>query len=294
MYHRTGVAGSVLKIPDRPSLSWPYGRDPRDDTRGIVRPDRLGRFFHLERLTPPAPVDRVVDRFWLVSWNLPAGRHHEQRVVTHPAVNLVFEDRGVTVSGVLTESFVRELAGEGRAMGVMFRPGGLQPFLGRPLSTVTDRVLSIGEVFGPEGVELAASLDLEDVHAAVTRVGAFLAARAPSEPTTGEEVSAIVELIQADRTVSTVAGLAERLDVHPRRLQRLFSKYVGVSPRWIIRRARLHAAAEEAKDPQPRSWGELAAALGYSDQAHLTRNFTQAVGDPPARYADQVDLRRDD
>lgn len=40
--------------------------------------------------------------------------------------------------------------------------------------------------------------------------------------------------------------------------------------------------------------GGLAAALGYSDQAHLTRNFTQAVGDPPARYADQVDLRRDD
>lgn len=269
------------------------GVTPRDDTRGIVRPDRLGRFFDLERLAPPAPVDRFVDRFWLVSWSLPAGRHHEQRVVTHPAVNLVFEDGSATVSGVLSETFVRELAGEGRAMGVMFRPGGFHPFLDRPLSTVTDRVLPMGEVFGPEGVELAASLDLDDAPAAVTRVGAFLAARAPSEPTTGEEVSAIVELIQADRSVSSVAGLAERLGVHPRRLQRLFSEYVGVSPRWVIRRARLHAAAEEAKGPQPRSWGELAAALGYADQAHLTRNFTQAMGDPPARYADQVDPRRD-
>lgn len=155
------------------------------------------------------------------------------------------------------------------------------------------RSCPIGEVFGPDGVELAAALNLDDAPAAVTRVGRFLASRAPSESATGEEVSAIVGLIQADRTVSSVAGLAERLGIHPRRLQRLFSEYVGVSPRWVIRRARLHAAAEEAKRPHPRSWGELAADLGYADQAHLTRSFTQAVGDPPARYADQVDLRQD-
>lgn len=32
-------------------------------------------------------------------------------------------------------------------------------------------------------------------------------------------------------------------------------------------------------------WAELAAELGYADQAHLTRDFTAAVGMPPAAYA---------
>ncbi len=31
-------------------------------------------------------------------------------------------------------------------------------------------------------------------------------------------------------------------------------------------------------------WAELAAALGYADQAHLTRDFTAVIGVPPARY----------
>jgi AraC-like DNA-binding protein len=31
-------------------------------------------------------------------------------------------------------------------------------------------------------------------------------------------------------------------------------------------------------------WAELAAVLGYADQAHLTRDFTAVIGVPPARY----------
>jgi AraC-like DNA-binding protein len=32
-------------------------------------------------------------------------------------------------------------------------------------------------------------------------------------------------------------------------------------------------------------WAAVAVELGYSDQAHLVRDFTAAVGTPPARYA---------
>jgi AraC-like DNA-binding protein len=32
-------------------------------------------------------------------------------------------------------------------------------------------------------------------------------------------------------------------------------------------------------------WSSLAAELGYYDQAHLIRDFTAAVGEPPGRYS---------
>src|SRR5205814_5681308 len=70
-----------------------------------------------------------------------------------------------------------------------------------------------------------------------------------------------------------------------RTLQRLFADYVGVSPKWVMRRARLHDAAERADGGEPVDWAALASDLGYADQAHLTRDFTVTIGVPPARYA---------
>jgi AraC-like DNA-binding protein len=54
-----------------------------------------------------------------------------------------------------------------------------------------------------------------------------------------------------------------------------------------MRRARLHEAAlrVDADGPASVDWAVLAADLGYSDQAHLTRDFTATLGVPPTRYA---------
>jgi AraC-like DNA-binding protein len=59
---------------------------------------------------------------------------------------------------------------------------------------------------------------------------------------------------------------------------------VGVSPKWIIRRYRLHEAADRLANGGAADLAELAAALGYYDQAHLTRDFTALVGKSPAEY----------
>jgi AraC-like DNA-binding protein len=53
----------------------------------------------------------------------------------------------------------------------------------------------------------------------------------------------------------------------------------------VINRFRLHEAAERAGGGQPVDWAGLAAELGYSDQAHLVREFRAAIGAPPERYS---------
>ncbi|MGH3243290.1 MAG: helix-turn-helix domain-containing protein, partial [Spirillospora sp.] len=70
-----------------------------------------------------------------------------------------------------------------------------------------------------------------------------------------------------------------------RGLQRLFHEYVGIGPKWVIRRYRMLEAAGRAEAGARVGWADLAAELGYTDQAHFTRDFTAAVGTPPARYA---------
>ena len=67
----------------------------------------------------------------------------------------------------------------------------------------------------------------------------------------------------------------------------MFLAGVGVSPKKLSRIARLHAVLTRLADPRaaPVSWGMLAIEAGFSDQAHLIREFRQLVGTTPASYA---------
>jgi len=94
-----------------------------------------------------------------------------------------------------------------------------------------------------------------------------------------------VQRITGDPRLRRVATLAEDFGTSERQLQRLFAEYVGVSPKWVMRRARLHEAALRADTGGDVDWAALARDLGYADQAHLTRDFTATIGEPPARYA---------
>ena len=69
-----------------------------------------------------------------------------------------------------------------------------------------------------------------------------------------------------------------------RALQRLFAEYVGVSPKWTIRRYRLQEAAERLAAAESVDWPALALDLGYADQAHFIRDFKRMIGRAPAEY----------
>jgi AraC-like DNA-binding protein len=101
-------------------------------------------------------------------------------------------------------------------------------------------------------------------------------------------VNGVVDHIERDRSIVRVDDLAARLATSTRGLQRLFNDHVGLGPKWVINRCRILEAAELAASAAPAAppdWAALAAELGYSDQAHLVRDFTSAVGTPPDRYA---------
>jgi AraC-like DNA-binding protein len=82
-----------------------------------------------------------------------------------------------------------------------------------------------------------------------------------------------------------VDHVVERAGMGKRTLQRLFHEYVGVSPKWVIQRYRLHEAAQRLADDPDLSLADLALDLGYCDQAHFVRDFRSVVGRPPAAYA---------
>ncbi|MFI8828404.1 DUF6597 domain-containing transcriptional factor [Streptomyces sp. NPDC053431] len=273
---------------------------PRRDTRGIVDAAELLTRVRFRRHLPAPGLRPYLEHYWLIDWDL--SEPYASHVVPHPSVNLVFErseesgDTGV-VSGIGLELFTKKLTGRGRVCGVQFRPGGFRPFAPAwPVSHWTGRIVPFAEAFpGPDPQVPGRVLSPADDHARVAALDAFLLAAAhapgghdPALLAAAEQATALVDLVRTDRTMRRVSALARAAGLSPRSLQRLFAAHVGVGPKWVILRYRIHEALERAESGSaaaPPDWARLAAELGYSDQAHLVRDFTATVGVPPTTYA---------
>jgi AraC-like DNA-binding protein len=263
---------------------------PTTSTRGILGPDAIGRVFSLRR-TPPAPdLARLIERHWVVRWDLGDRPPHRQEVVTHPCVNLVFEPHGAAVFGVQRRRDSRLLRGRGWAVAVKFRPGGFSGFLGRPVHELTDRAVALADVFGDDGARLAADAAAQpddEPAAKIALAEAFLRARMPPPDPEVELVLAVVADMLDVPPGATVQEIARRHAVSTRTLQRLFRRHVGVGPKWVLRRHRLQEAAEQLAAGERRDWTRLALDLGYFDHAHFIRDFRAVVGRSPAEYEAQ-------
>jgi AraC-like DNA-binding protein len=255
---------------------------------GVLHAGAAATRFTLHRYPPPEDLAPFVDFCWVIRWDLRGQPPHEQQILPHPNVNLAFEAGGPAVYGVDRKIFTRRLSGPGKALGIRFRPGGFRPFHSRPIFSLNDRVVPAARLFGPAADEACAVVMASDADEEMIAAGAGLLRGFGADPDPGAEQAAeLVKRITEDPALQRVTQLAEASGLSARKLQRLFSDYVGVSPKWVMRRARLHEAAlrVEADGPASVDWAVLAADLGYADQAHLTRDFTATLGVPPARYA---------
>jgi AraC-like DNA-binding protein len=251
-------------------------------TRGILRPHEGRRHFRLTREFPSHDLATWVERHWMVEWDLQ--EPYTQELLNHPTINIAVERGNAAVFGIRTARDRKTIAGAGRVVGVKFRPGGFQPFYGRSVHQLTNRVLPLQAVFGPAGDELAAAVRAEQ-DAPFAVMEEFLRERLPEPDPNLDVVAAIVRTMLEDPAVVRVDELAARHAMSPRTLQRLFRRYVGVSPKWVLRRYRLHEAAERIAEGRDGDWAATALELGYFDQAHFIRDFKALVGASPAQYA---------
>jgi AraC-like DNA-binding protein len=275
-----GPTGHAVRVPDpRIATTSEYG------VLG-VRHETRSESFVLDRYPAAPDLEALVERYWVVSWEVPPGREDSITLLPHPCVNVVLDGGRLTVHGVGRERFTYVYRGVGGVFGIKFRPGGFLPFLGRPLSDITDTVLPAEQLWGPPAAALAEGMAAASgVDRRVALVEEFLRERWPPPDPQVDLVQRIVAALLHDRTIARVDDVTELFNINPRTLQRLFQRYVGVSPKWVLRRYRLHEAAAALAQEQHRPWAEVAAELGYFDQSHFIRDFTAAIGMTPVAYA---------
>ncbi len=258
-----------------------------EPARGVLLASPAEGRKHGLRVLPPPELAPYVHHFWFVQWALTAPLVAE--ALPYPSAQIVFvEEAGdarAEVAGPRTGRLTRRLAGEGRVFGITFRPAAFAPLVERSMALLANRVRPLREVFGAEGEAWAEATHAEPVlDRRIALATAFLGPLLPSLPSEVRRVRDLVERMAADRSLLRVEGVCEATGLDARTLQRSFRHLVGVSPKWVLQRFRLHEAVEQLKAPDRPSLAALAASLDYADQAHFARDFKRVVGETPSRF----------
>ncbi|MFA6540258.1 MAG: helix-turn-helix domain-containing protein [Bacteroidota bacterium] len=258
-----------------------------------MRP-RIGKTkFSEKRFTPSKDVGYFVEYFWHVEWDLTGKEPYVTETLPHPSVHIVFENDSSYVLGIMKTKFSRTLEEKGSVFGIKFHPGGFYPFLGKSVSTLTNEQRSLTEIFGREGTALHRQI-FSSVSPAEKAASAekFLGKHLPRQDETIGIIGAVVEKIISDRRILKVDDLVEHFQISKRTLQRIFSDYVGINPKWMIKRYRLHEAVELLENSRENDLLQIALGLGYFDQAHFIKDFKTIVGKSPAKYLAEFQSRR--
>ena len=253
--------------------------------KGIVDPQAAARRIRLATYPPASALAPFVEYFWVVEWDRRGHAPETQRVLPYPNAHLVFDAGRSAIHGVVRGAFERPLIGAGKVLGVRFAPGGLRPFIKQSLSSFTDTTIAADALLDMPAAEAELQvLAQTDDMGMVAQAQALLLARRPQIDDAALLAARLTSAAAAHNGPASVAQLCEKMAIGERRLQRLFANYVGVPPKWVIQRYRLQEAIWRLAQPDAPELASLAHALGFFDQAHFSRSFTQLVGSTPLDY----------
>ena len=184
------------------------------------------------------------------------------------------------VGGARASYYIREVSRPLCSVGATLLPGAAFALFGARADELATRHTPLEDLWGAGEVaqvrERLAGARSHDARLDVFE--AALAARLPRVHGLHPAVAHVLSDLRASRSVHEAV---QRSGYSHRALIDLFAGAVGLTPKRYVRVRRFHAALQRAEHAP---WADIAATLGYSDQAHFVREFREFAGFTPSVY----------
>ena len=237
-----------------------------------------------EELAPPQSLVPFIERFWhgVVSATSP---FRDFTIVPDGCVDVVYEQLGPHVRcflfGTASHPHQFQFTPDAQYLGIRFRPGMGRHFLDLHPRELTDQHVELPAFLGVSPEELAEETGfLAQSELLTHRLGTTLH-RLDLTPTPLDQA---LRSVQQDHEVWRVDTLSELTGRSPRQIERAVMAQIGLPPKLLLRILRVQSAIAAIHQAPLRSLVDLAAMLGYSDQAHMNRDFRLLTGSTPAQY----------
>jgi AraC-like DNA-binding protein len=178
------------------------------------------------------------------------------------------------------------MAGRVEQVTVTLRPGGMAALLGVPAGELSGHDAPLDALWGPRAAQALERIAATPVGPArVAAVEAVLMEMIAARAVRPDAVAAeAVRRIEASRGRIRVRALADGLGVSERRLEQLFHRHVGLSPKAVCRIARFRATVALLQREPHRPWSDVAYSCGFYDQSHLVHEFQALAGLAPGEF----------
>ena len=258
------------------------------------------------RRAPPPVLRPFVHALWAIDGTGPPSAAARERVLPTGAMHLAlrvsdapfrfFDDAGAAgleshavVGGARAVPYLKEIATPAVSVGAHLRPGASALLFGAPAVELAGRHTPLAALWGR--VEAETRERLMEAGSPAARLDVLeetLAARLPRARALHPAVA--LALTRFDGAVP-VGDVVRETGYSHRRFIDLFRHAVGLPPKLYCRLLRFqHAFVRLADDPPPAA-ARVAFELGYSDQAHLIRDFRELAGITPGAYQGLAGLR---
>lgn len=247
---------------------------------------------------PAAPLDSLIETIW--DWDMPLTAHRLERVLPKPGAQLIInlhEDEtrvytddaqrhcvrssGSVLGGPVMTSQIIDSAEQVRVMGVVFRPGGAHALTGEHQQSMLSRDIDLDDLFGAAARQLRQRL--LETGAAARRIALLQQwlLRQRRGPATDPAVAHVLMALDRAPQWARIAPLVKETGLSEDCFGERFRRQVGMGPKRYARLQRFRAVLVQVHRAQTVDWCRVAADGGFTDQAHLVREFRAFAGLTP-------------
>ncbi|MBV9275767.1 MAG: AraC family transcriptional regulator [Verrucomicrobia bacterium] len=170
----------------------------------------------------------------------------------------------------------------GAAIQVDFTPIGARQLLQVPMHLVAKRTTELTEILGRQTNQLLEQLfDTPDWYSRFVTLDNFLLSRIRRAERPTREIDWAWGQLDVSRGSIPVRAISEQLGWTRKRLVKTFRDEIGVSPKVLGRVLRFQRTLAELNSRKIVNFSGIAAECGYSDQAHMIREFKDFSGLTP-------------
>lgn len=217
---------------------------------------------------------------------LPSGCLHLVIRLDGPPLRLIDPDNGrvsepgsAVVAGI-RDRFHRKQAAAGIAtVGVQLHAGAARALFGVSAAEIAGQHLPLDALLGSQADRLREQLQAAEGPAQrLDRLASWLIAQRVN---TADPHPAVLATLAGLRAGDSIAEVVRSSGFSHRYLAARFLDAVGLTPKRFQRVLRFQRALAMAHARPMRAWADIAHSAGYSDQAHLSREFQAIAGVAP-------------
>jgi AraC-like DNA-binding protein len=192
---------------------------------------------------------------------------------------------GTVLAGTRTRYEIIDTAEQENVAGVVFKPGGICPFMRVPAHEVADADVPVEALWGRLDTDRLRErlLESDGPETALDVLEAVLLEKW-TDASPHRAVTLALGVFDRAPELASVTAVTRAVGLSEKRFIEHFKADVGVTPKRYCRIRRFQRALAEVHRGRSIDWIQLALDAGYYDQAHFIHDFRSFTGLTPTDY----------